>query len=462
MGNICARSRLVTFTEERPLTVQPGPVALVGQSGGMMIFTNLALQERGISPDYLITSGNEAGLSVADYIAFFADQPELKVIIIYVEAIANLEKFKAACRMARVADKSIVAVKLGQSEGGRSAAMAHTGSLAGRVEAFDAVAGEVGVIRADTLDDAVEITELLVHTGAPPGRRLGAVTLSGAYRGLLLDSAERNGLAFHPLAGATTQRLNAVLTVGSLVGNPIDGGFGVLSSADNFMTSIDALQADPNVDMVLVQETLPRAPGSDRTEHYIRLVDDYAATKATKPIAFITPISHGQNDYSRALRAKAPHVSFLQEAYKGLRAIASVARREERERLARDHRTRAGARAGAGDRARRGRIQERAARLWDRDAGRGAGHIGRGSDPGGRAYRLSRGPQGGVRAAPAQVGRGRGGAWSCDPGAIDGGLRPDDASFADARFAEARHHRHAGVPADQRRPGARARPAPRS
>ncbi len=335
LGNVCAKSRFVTLTEDRPLTVQPGPVALVGQSGGMMIFTNQALQERGIWPQYLITSGNEAGLTVADYIAFFADQAELKVVIIYVEAISNLERFKAACRMARAAGKSIVAVKLGQSQAGRDAAMAHTGSLAGSVEAFDAVAGEVGVIRADTLDDAVEITELLVHTGAPPGRRLGAVTLSGAYRGLLLDSAERNGLEFRPLAAATTEKLNAVLTVGSLVGNPIDGGFGVLSSADNFMASIEALQADPNVDMVLVQEGLPRAPGSDRTEHYIRLADEYAATKARKPIAFVTPISHGQTDYSRAIRAKAPHVSFLQEAYKALRTIASVARREERERLAR-------------------------------------------------------------------------------------------------------------------------------
>ena len=335
MGNVCAKSRLVTLTEDRPLAVRPGPVALVGQSGGMMIFTNQALQERGIWPEYLITSGNEAGLSIADYIAFFAGEPELKVIIIYVEAISQLAKFKAACRTARAADKSIVAVKLGQSEGGRSAAMAHTGSLAGSIEAFDAIAGEVGVIRADTLDDAVEITELLVHTGAAPGRRLGAVTLSGAYRGLLLDSAERNGLQFPALAPATTERLNAVLTVGSLVANPIDGGYGVLSSADNFMASIDALQADPNVDMVLVQEGLPRAPGSDRAEHYIRLADDYAATAATKPIAFITPISHGQTDYSRALRAKAPHVSFLQEAYKALRAIASVARRDERERLAR-------------------------------------------------------------------------------------------------------------------------------
>jgi predicted CoA-binding protein len=50
MGNICAASRLVTFTEERPLTIERGPVALVGQSGGMMIFTNLALQERGVFP----------------------------------------------------------------------------------------------------------------------------------------------------------------------------------------------------------------------------------------------------------------------------------------------------------------------------------------------------------------------------------------------------------------------------
>ncbi len=335
MGNVCARSRLVTLTEDRPLAVREGPVALVGQSGGMMIFTNQALQERGIWPEYLITSGNEAGLAIADYIAFFADQPELKVIIIYVEGIARLDTFKAACRMVRAAGKSIVAVKLGQSEAGRGAAMAHTGSLAGSVEAFDAVAGEVGVIRADTLDDAVEITELLVHTGAPPGRRLGAVTLSGAYRGLLLDSAERNGLAFPPLAPSTTARLEAVLTVGSLVSNPIDGGFGVLSSADNFMASIDALQADPNVDMVLIQEGLPRAPGSERAERYIRLADDYAATKAKKPIAFITPISHGQTDYSRALREQAPRVSFLQEAYKALRAIASVARRDERERLAR-------------------------------------------------------------------------------------------------------------------------------
>jgi acetyltransferase len=334
MGNVCARTRLVTFPEDRMLTVKEGPVAMVGQSGGMMLFANGALNERGIVAEYLITSGNEAGLSVGDYIAFFADQPELRVIVIYVEAVSNLDTFTAACRTARAAGKHIVALKLGQSEGGRQAALAHTGSLAGSIEAFDAVAGEAGVIRADTLDDVVELTELLAYTGAPPGRNLGAITLSGAFRGLLLDGAEKNGLHFRSLDAATTDRLNSLLGVGSLVSNPTDGGYGVLTSADNYINSIDAMQADPNVDIVLVQEQIPRQPGSGRAENYIRLLEDYAARRATKPIAFCAPTSHGHTDFSRELRGASPHVSFLQEANKALRAIAAVARRNEVERLA--------------------------------------------------------------------------------------------------------------------------------
>jgi acetyltransferase len=334
MGNVCAKSRLVTLTEDRPLSLHMGPVALAGQSGGVIIHINRALEERGIPVEYLITSGNETGLTVADYIAFFASEPELKIIIVYVEAIADIARFSRACRIARAAGKSIIAIKLGQSEAGRQAAMAHTGSLAGSCQAFDAVCGELGVIRADTIDDAVEITELMVHTGGPTGRRLGAMTLSGAFRGLLLDAAERNRLSFPQLAPATLAKLQSVLSVGSLIGNPIDGGFAALGSADTFMACLDALHADPNVDVVLLQETLPREPGSARSENYIRLTDDYVATRATKPVSFVTLASHSQTDYSRALRARTPHVSLLQEANKALRAIERVVRRSELELLA--------------------------------------------------------------------------------------------------------------------------------
>ena len=333
MGNMCAKSNLVTLTEDRALKLSTGPVALVGQSGGVMIFVNQALEERGISAEYLITSGNEAGLTVADYIAFFASEQEIKVIVVYVEALKDAEGFASACRAARQAGKSVIAIKLGQSEAGRAAAMAHTASLAGSMAAFDALAADVGVIRAETLDDVVELTELLVCTGAPKGIRLGAVTLSGAYRGLLLDAADRNGLTFPTLAPETKARLETVLAVGSLASNPVDGGFGVLTSEDTYTACIDALQADPNIDMVLLQEAVPRQQGSSRAERYIRLVSDYAAN-APKPIAFITLVSHGQTDYSRALRAEASQVSFLQEANKALRAISAAARRSHFESLA--------------------------------------------------------------------------------------------------------------------------------
>src|SRR5215468_6736060 len=302
MGNVCSKSRLVTLTEDRPLTLHAGPAALVGQSGGVVIHVNRSLEERGIPVEYLITSGNETGLTAADYIAFFAGEPELKVIVIYVEALADIAQFAAACRLARAAGKAIVAIKLGQSEAGRQAALAHTGSLAGSAEAFDAVCGELGVVRADTLDDAVEIVELIVHTGTPTGRRLGAMTLSGAFRGLLLDAAERNRLSFPPLAPATVAKLESVLTVGSLIGNPIDGGFAVLGSPQIFMACLEALHDDPNIDAVLLQETLPREPGSARSEKYLQLADAYITTRATKPVSFVTLSSHSQTDYSRALR----------------------------------------------------------------------------------------------------------------------------------------------------------------
>ncbi|MGE3645318.1 MAG: acetate--CoA ligase family protein [Beijerinckiaceae bacterium] len=334
MGNICGPSSFVTLTEDRPLAPGNGPVALVGQSGGVMIFTNQALGERGIKAGYLITSGNEAGLSAADYIAYFAAEPEIKVIIVYIEALKDIERFKAACKDARARGKHVVAIKLGASEAGRGAAMAHTGSLAGTLEAFDALAADIGVVRAETLDEAVEITELLVHTGPAPGTRLGAITLSGAYRGLLLDAAEKHGLQFPPLQQGTLDRLNETLGVGSLVSNPIDGGFGVLTSADNFINSIKALEADPNIDMLLLQESLPREPGSDRAEKYIALVEDYVRNTAKKPVSFITPITHSQTDYSRNLRNSARHVSFLQEANRALRAIAATARSGERAAMA--------------------------------------------------------------------------------------------------------------------------------
>ena len=171
----------------------------------------------------------------------------------------NLDKFKAACRYARAAGKHIVALKLGQSEGGRQAAMAHTGSLAGSVEAFDAVAGEVGVIRADTLDDVVEITELLAHTGAPPAaapRRHHAV-------GRVPRPAARCRRAQSPAvpaAGAGHDRPAQFDPQGRLAGVAIRSTAASACSPAPRTTWPRSRRCRPipNVDIVLLQEALPR------------------------------------------------------------------------------------------------------------------------------------------------------------------------------------------------------------
>jgi acetyltransferase len=336
LGNFCAKSRLVTLLQDQPLELKPGPVAIVAQSGGVAIFANRALEERGIAVGYAISSGNEAGLTSADYIAYFAHEPDVKMVLCYLEAVHDAERFKAACALAQDAGKPVVAIKLGATEAGRQAALAHTGALAGSTEIFDAVAGELGVMRVDAFDDAIDAIELVVHGSAPAGRRLGAVTLSGAFRGMLIDGAARHGLSFPPLAPETLARLNKLLSVGALVGNPLDGGFGVLSSDQVYIDCIDAIAADPGIDALLIQEELPRRAGaSDRQERYLRLIEDYVATRAQKPVYCVTMFSHSQSAYSRALRAELPHVPILQEADRALRTIAHVVRRAEREALAR-------------------------------------------------------------------------------------------------------------------------------
>jgi acetyltransferase len=323
LGNIAAPNSFVSMPDDRPQTMQSGPVAIVGQSGGLAMAIKRTLEERGVNTGYVITGGNETGLTTADYIRFFAQEPETKVIVSYLEAVHDREGFLDACRVARAAGKPVVVMKLGISAEGRGAALAHTGGLAGAVSAFDAVAGAAGAIRAGTLDDVVEVTEYLLHAQLPAGPGIGAITFSGGLRGLLLDAGENNGLRFPPLTDKSQTILEDMLGAGSAVGNPLDGGFGVLTSEETYRRCIELVLDDPNIDILLLQEELMREPGSERKEAYLRMVEGIAA-KAKKPIAYVSMISYGLTEYARALRADLSHLPFLQETDKAVRAIRMV------------------------------------------------------------------------------------------------------------------------------------------
>lgn len=333
-GNIAAKSRLVTLVDHRRLAVQQGAVALVGQSGGVLLYANHVLADRGIPIGYLISSGNEVSLTSADYIAFFAQDPTIKVIFCYLDSVKDPERFKHACASAQRAGKPVLVFKVGASNAAREAALSHTGALAGSTEVFDAVMGELGVLRMSSLDEAIETIELVVHAGVPMGRRLGALTLSGAYRGILLDAAAESGMIFPPLAAETEARLGAILGVGSLAGNPADGGFTVLTSVDAYIAAIETVCDDPNVDVLLLQAELPREPGMAASwEERFRRIDELVARRGKKAIC-VSMFSRVLTDYSRTVRAGLGNTAFVQETNKSMRSLSYLARWSESARRA--------------------------------------------------------------------------------------------------------------------------------
>jgi acetyltransferase len=323
LGNFNAHADFVTLPDDRPQQIKPGPVAVFGQSGGIVMAIKRTLEERGIDSGYLITSGNEAGLTTADYIAYFAGDPNTRVIVSYLESVRNPEAFLAACRMAKAAGKPVVVAKLGASDEGRKAAMAHTGALAGSMQAFDAVAGEAGVIRVGNLDAVVETVEYLLHAPLPKGAGLGAITFSGGFRGLMLDNAAKHGLKFAELAPATRAKLETLLTVGTIIGNPLDSGFAALTSQDAYVKCVETLLGDPGIDVLLLQEEIPRAPGTERKESNLRAVNEIVG-RVKKPVAYVTMISHSVTDYSRELRAQLPNLAIMQEIDKTIGAVRAV------------------------------------------------------------------------------------------------------------------------------------------
>src|ERR1700682_2160234 len=130
-GNLAAPHRLLTIPDDRIRAVARGPAAIVGQSGGIIMALYRALASRAVAVSYALTSGNELGLCSADYIRYLVDDPDIKVVGCFIEAIRQADEFKSACEYARDAGKPIVAVKIGGSEESRRGALAHNRSLAG-------------------------------------------------------------------------------------------------------------------------------------------------------------------------------------------------------------------------------------------------------------------------------------------------------------------------------------------
>lgn len=322
LGNLSAGEKLFTNIDDRIVTMEQGAVAIAGQSGAIVMAIRQALEDRGVGVGYMVTTGNEAGLETPDLMRYFAEDPSIRVIVVYLEGVRNTKAFRDACKAARAASKPVIALKLGASEGGRAAAMAHTGALAGSIETFDAIATREGVIRVGGLDELIETTECFVHSEVPKGDRLAAVTLSGGKRGMLIDAFYAEGLNFAPLSPHVSGELAKMLGPGSIVGNPLDAGFAAVVDPSVYMKSIKLMIDDPDIDIVIIDSELPKAPHEQR-ERNLRIVNEMAS-QAAKPVIYISAMSIGFTEFTKTLRKSLPHLAVMQGMDRAVTAIKSL------------------------------------------------------------------------------------------------------------------------------------------
>lgn len=334
LGNLSARARLLTLPDDRMRELVRGPVAMVGQSGTTTPGIGRAVIDRGIDISTIVTSGNEVGLATADYVDYFVEDEDVRVIFCLIEAVRRPDDFLAACRRARDAGKPVVALKMGVSEGGRQAALAHTGSLAGSVQAFDAVAGEAGVIRVESADAAINLIDYLTHSPMPKDGGVGALVISGGVRGLSLDAADRHGVSLPPFGAATVARLRELLGEGVHYSNPLDAAGFLNQPVEVLKSMVQALEDDPAIGTILLHEDLPPTEGLNdanrrRAERVISTMEtldrDFVA-KGGKPIALISAQSYDLTEFSRAARARFPRISCLNEPDRAFRTLAQIGR----------------------------------------------------------------------------------------------------------------------------------------
>lgn len=320
LGNVAAPSRTVTLPDDGLESIEAGPVAVIAQSGGLCVALNRILAERGLMPSYLISCGNQIGLTAGDYLRFMAGEPQVRAVLLYLEQVTGLEGFLDAARLATAAGKTVIAVKIGGSDAGRAAALAHTGSLAGTVEAFDAVAGAAGIARMDCIEDAVEALEYSVRASRAVGDGIAVMTNSGAIKSLVSESAARAVVDLTRFSDVTQARLTAALGPDAPAGNPVDTKLTIRT--ENYVACLDALADDAGVGLILLAEELPQVPGIERKEANLRGIGEWARRRKTRPpVALFTPVNVSPSAHARSLRAALMDLPFFAEPDRAFRVI---------------------------------------------------------------------------------------------------------------------------------------------
>ena len=231
----------------------PGNVGFVSQSGAIASSLISRADEFGVGFSHWVSVGNEADLSMVEFVEYLAGDEATDVICLFVEAIRRPRAFERACDVARAAGKPIVALKAGRSEAGRAAAVSHTGAMTGSALLYDAYLRRVGAIQVKDLPAMLTAAQALQSVGPVAGDRMAIVSMSGGACSLLADACSERGLKVPALSDETQARLRAVLPEFGGVRNPVDVTATGIRNPELVRRTMEVLRASEEADLILLQ-----------------------------------------------------------------------------------------------------------------------------------------------------------------------------------------------------------------
>lgn len=227
-------------------------VAIVSQSGGLANHLRHGLNSRGVAVAYNISTGNEMDLGLGDFVDHLVDDAATRVIMIYAEDIRRPDLFLAAAARARAVGKPLVMLFPGRSPRAQEAAKSHTGALAGDYAVMKAMVERAGVHLVETLDEFMDVAEILSRYPAPSRGGLGILTFSGAFCGIAHDFCADIGVEIPALSAATESELKALLPAFISPKNPIDLGTEAVWRPELVGAGVAALLKEPAIGAVAI------------------------------------------------------------------------------------------------------------------------------------------------------------------------------------------------------------------
>ncbi len=199
---------------------KPGKAVLISQSGAGM--SGIVDPDERIDFSFAVSTGLELTVTTEDYLDYALEQPETRVIGLFLETSRQPGRMIAAFRKAAGRNIPIVAVKVGRTELAAQLGVSHSGALAGSDAVYDAVFDRYGVQRVDDMEQLA--TALIMFAQPHPVGPGGIVTIhdSGGERQLLIDLAARLGAPLADISARTRKRLEAFLDPGLPAVNPLD------------------------------------------------------------------------------------------------------------------------------------------------------------------------------------------------------------------------------------------------